>query len=203
MGRGEFVSILGHSGVGKSTLLHIIGSLDHPSSGQVLAAGQDVFSLPPRELDRYRNRQVGFVFQFHHLLADCTALENVMLPALAARLPPREARSRSLEILSEMGLADRLDHVPGKLSGGEQQRVAVARALVMSPGILLADEPTGNLDAETSQSVFEILLRVVASRGLTVVMVTHNQDLATSTDRILTLAGGILVPGAPGPRSAQ
>ncbi len=193
---GEFVAVVGPSGAGKSTLLHILGALDRPNEGQVVYKGNDVFKRRPAEVDRYRNREVGFVFQFHHLMPEFTALENVMMPALAARIRPAQATAEAERLLAEVGLAERATHRPGQLSGGEQQRVAVARALVMSPSLLLADEPTGNLDTESSDAVFGLLREIGRQRGLTVVMVTHNRELAAATDRILTLTAGRISSGS-------
>ncbi|MBP7291400.1 MAG: ABC transporter ATP-binding protein, partial [Nannocystaceae bacterium] len=153
LGVGEMVTIIGASGAGKSTLLHCLGTLDLPSSGKILFDGVDIVELPPPELARFRNRTIGFVFQFHHLLPEFSALENVMMPALVARMPVREARSRAEHMLESVRMSHRLAHRPGELSGGEQQRVAIARALVMQPKLLLADEPTGNLDTRTSEEV--------------------------------------------------
>jgi lipoprotein-releasing system ATP-binding protein len=187
---GEFVAVVGPSGAGKSTLLHILGALDRPDGGTVAFRGVDIFAGRPAALDRYRNREVGFVFQFHHLMPEFTALENVMMPALVSRMSPAQAAAEAQRLLELVGLAERSGHRPGQLSGGEQQRVAVARALVMSPSLLLADEPTGNLDAENSAAVFELLRRLGRQQGLTVAMVTHNRELAEATDRILTLTAG-------------
>ena len=154
--RGEMVAVLGESGVGKSTLLHLLGCLDHPDSGDYLFDGRDVFQRPPAELARFRNRHVGFVFQFHHLLPEFSALENVLMPRLIRREHRRQVEDKGRALLEEMGLADRMDHRPSQLSGGEQQRVAIARALMADPELLLADEPTGNLDPRTSVQVFEV-----------------------------------------------
>ena len=189
---GEMVAITGASGVGKSTLLHVLGTLDRPEAGQVRVAGEDVFVLPESRLRRFRNQVLGFVFQFHHLLPEFTALENVMMPLLVARQPEDSARERAVALLGELGLAGRLEHRPGALSGGEQQRVAVARALATSPRALLADEPTGNLDQETGERLHELLRRLNQEKGITVVVVTHNERLATACDRRLRLAGGVL-----------
>ena len=175
---GEMVAITGASGVGKSTLLHVLGTLDRPESGTVSIAGEDVLELPAGRLDRFRNEVLGFVFQFHHLLPEFTAVENVAMPLLIGRVPTGEAWKRSRALLVELGLGDRLDHRPGALSGGEQQRVAVARALVRSPQVLLADEPTGDLDETTGGRLYELLRRLSRERGLSVVLVTHNERLA-------------------------
>jgi len=195
---GEMLAITGASGVGKSTLLHVLGTLDRPESGRVSVADADVFALDEARLRAFRNRTIGFVFQFHHLLPEFTALENVAMPLLIARTPARTAFERARSLLSEMGLEDRASHRPGALSGGEQQRVAVARALSPSPRALLADEPTGNLDAETGARLHDLLRRLNAERGLTVVVVTHNERLAAGCDRTLRLEGGRLQAPAAG-----
>jgi lipoprotein-releasing system ATP-binding protein len=191
---GEMLAITGASGVGKSTLLHVLGTLDRPESGRLRLEGEEVLGLPEDRLRRLRNRILGFVFQFHHLLPEFSALENVMMPALIARLPGAEARRRAQALLEEMGLAPRTAHRPGALSGGEQQRVAVARALVQSPRILLADEPTGNLDQETGDRLHGLLRRLNEEKRITVVVVTHNERMAAACDRRLRLEGGRLHP---------
>jgi lipoprotein-releasing system ATP-binding protein len=190
----EMVAIVGASGVGKSTLLHVLGTLDRPDGGSLRIAGQDVLALGERQRCEFRNRTLGFVFQFHHLLPEFSALENVAMPLLIARRPADEARRRARELLEEVGLLGRADHRPGALSGGEQQRVAVARALAASPRVVLADEPTGELDRATGRRLQETLRAVVRARGLTVVVVTHNEDLARGCDRVLALEGGRLLP---------
>jgi lipoprotein-releasing system ATP-binding protein len=192
---GEFVAVVGQSGCGKSTLLHLLGGLDRPSSGEILVEGKALHPSSQAALDRYRNRQIGFIFQAHHLLPEFTALENVMVPALIGRESPAEARARAAGLLAEVGLTERLEHRPGELSGGEQQRVAVARALVMSPRLVLADEPTGNLDQDNSLKVFELLRGLNRSRDLAVIMVTHNAELARRADRTLSLDGGVVTAG--------
>jgi len=192
LARGETLSIVGPSGSGKSTLLHILGGLDLPTAGRVDLGGRDLANLDDMELARIRNRYVGFVFQFHHLLRDFTALENVMMPQLVAGVPRSRARSRALELLDQVGLAERSGHVPAKLSGGEQQRVAAARALVNEPPLLLADEPSGNLDLDTSEVLHDVLFELVRNHGTAMVVVTHNPVLAARTDRILRLTGGVL-----------
>jgi lipoprotein-releasing system ATP-binding protein len=195
---GERVAVIGESGVGKSTLLHLLGCLDAPTGGRLLIDGVDVFSRSEVEIAAFRNRAVGFVFQFHHLLGDFTALENVMLPALIGRESPREARTRAAALLERVGLKDRLDHRPGELSGGEQQRVAVARGVMCRPRLLLADEPTGNLDPETGERVHELLLELNAECGATLVVATHNDRLAAAMERTLRLVGGRIDPVAGG-----
>jgi lipoprotein-releasing system ATP-binding protein len=196
---GEMLAITGASGVGKSTLLHVLGTLDRPEKGALAIAGEDMLGLSESRLREARNRTLGFVFQFHHLLPEFSALENVMMPLLIARIPARAARERATALLDEMGLADRRDHRPGALSGGEQQRVAVARGLSQAPRALLADEPTGNLDRETGRRLHELLRTVCRDKGVTVVVVTHDEELAGSCDRRLRLASGRLhVPGLSG-----
>jgi lipoprotein-releasing system ATP-binding protein len=187
---GETLAVVGASGVGKSTLLHILGTLERPSAGKVLWENQDVFALDDRSLAAFRNHKVGFVFQFHHLLAEFNALENVMMPALIARLPQAVAREQAEAILVRVGLKDRLTHRVSTLSGGEQQRVAVARALVLGPEVLLADEPTGNLDPKSGGRVQELIMELNRERGLTSVIVTHNLEMARALDRQITLVDG-------------
>ncbi len=189
---GEVVAIVGQSGVGKSTLLHILGTLDRPTSGHVYFAGQDVFALDERAQAAFRNREIGFVFQFHHLLPDFSAVENVMMPALINGMRWQEAYARARALLERVGLGDRLDHRPGQLSGGELQRVAIARAVVMSPRAVLADEPTGNLDPDTAAGVHELLLELNREHGVTFVLVTHNEELARLAHRSLHLIHGRL-----------
>ena len=188
----EMVAIVGASGVGKSTLLHVLGSLDRPEKGRVEIAGQDIFALDEDRLRVFRNRTLGFVFQFHHLLPEFTALENVMMPMLVARRPLAEARERARALLDELGLGPRAEHRPGALSGGEQQRVAVARALVQSPSALLGDEPSGNLDQETGERLHGLLRRLNQEKAITVLVVTHNERLAAACDRVLRLEAGRL-----------
>jgi lipoprotein-releasing system ATP-binding protein len=192
--RTERVAIIGESGVGKSTLLHILGTLDRPSAGTVFLDGQDLFALPDAELAAWRNREIGFIFQFHHLLPDFSALENVMMPGLIAGLGWPDARQRAEEMLTRVGLSERLTHRPGELSGGEQQRVAVARALLLGPRVILADEPTGNLDPATGEGVLRVLLTLNQELGVTMVIVTHSEKLAAAMDRTLRLQGGKLLP---------
>ena len=187
---GETLAVVGASGVGKSTLLHILGTLERPSAGQLRWDGEEVFALDDHQLAAFRNRKVGFVFQFHHLLPELNAMENVMLPALIARLPQADARQQAEAILVRVGLKDRLSHRVSTLSGGEQQRVAVARALILAPEVLLADEPTGNLDPKSGARVQEMILELNRERGLTSVIVTHNLELARTLDRQITLVDG-------------
>jgi lipoprotein-releasing system ATP-binding protein len=187
---GERVAIVGESGVGKSTLLHILGALDTPSGGRLTVEGVDVFQQDGEALAAFRNEKVGFVFQFNQLLADFTALENVMLPAMMARESMSVARERARALLTEVGLVERADHRPGELSGGEQQRVAVARAMIRRPRLLLADEPTGNLDPDTGERVTNLLLELNRAAGSALVVVTHNDRLASAMGRTLRLAGG-------------
>jgi lipoprotein-releasing system ATP-binding protein len=194
---GECLAVVGASGVGKSTLLHLVGALDRPTAGQLLFDGVDLATRSENELAALRNREIGFVFQFHHLLADFSALENVMLPALIARQPARAARARARELLERVGLADRLDHRPGALSGGEQQRVAVARAVVHRPRLVLADEPTGNLDPVTGESVQRLLLDLNREHGAALIVATHNPGLAAALGRALRLADGRLTEEEP------
>lgn len=189
---GEMVAVLGQSGSGKSTLLQVLGTLDRPSAGRVLFDGEDVFQRGATALDALRNRRIGFIFQFHHLLPDQTALKNVMIPARIGGVPVAEAERRARELLDRVGLGARLHHRPGELSGGEQQRVAIARALVRSPDLLLADEPTGNLDPATAAGVFELLVELNASAGSTMVVVTHSLELAARFPRRLRIQGGVL-----------
>jgi len=190
---GEMVAITGASGVGKSTLLHVLGTLDRPDSGTLHVAGEDVAAYAEPALRAFRNRTLGFVFQFHHLLPEFSALENVMMPMLIARRPEAEARRAAAALLADLGLAARADHRPGALSGGEQQRVAVARGLIQRPRALLADEPTGNLDRSTGDQLHALLRRLNEDRGLTVLIVTHNERLADACHRRLRLEGGHLV----------
>ncbi len=187
---GERGAIVGASGVGKTTLLHILGTLDRPTSGKVLYQGEDVFTLNERALALFRNREIGFVFQFHHLLPEFNALENTMMPCLIQGISGKEAASRAESILTLVGLKDRLSHKPGELSGGEQQRVAVARALVLEPKVLLADEPTGNLDTKTGESVFDLLQEINQIKGVTLIVVTHNPQLANKLSRQIRLVDG-------------
>ncbi len=187
---GQRIAVVGSSGAGKTTLMHIMGGLDHPSSGDVFFEGKDLFALKGSELDAFRNKAIGFVFQFHQLLPEFTALENVMMPLLIAGNSRTKARLPATEILTEVGLKDRMDHKPGALSGGEQQRVAIARALIQKPRLLLADEPTGNLDRSTSEEIFDLLDKLHCSHNLTMVIVTHNDQIAEQMDRVLRIEDG-------------
>jgi lipoprotein-releasing system ATP-binding protein len=192
--RGEMVAIVGASGVGKSTLLQVVGGLDRIDSGTIVIGDMDVAAADDNRRVTFRNRQVGFVFQFHHLLPEFTAVENVAMPLRIARVPPGDAVPRAEALLHEVGLSERVAHRPGMLSGGEQQRVAVARALVMRPALLLADEPTGDLDAQTGEELHGLLRRMHTAHGLTSLIATHNLRLAESCDRVLRLEDGCLNP---------
>ena len=189
---GEMVAVMGASGVGKSTLMHVIGGLDRIDHGRVSVGDTELHTLPDADLVAFRNRHVGFVFQFHHLLPEFSALENVEMPLRIARLREAEANRRARELLDQVGLTDRMSHRPGMLSGGEQQRVAVARALVMHPSLLLADEPTGNLDEKTAESLHILIREMHQRHGLTSVIATHNPRLAESCNRVLRLEDGRL-----------
>lgn len=189
---GETIAMVGASGAGKSTLLHLMGGLDRPTAGEVLFQGKDIFLLNDVSLASFRNHSVGFVFQFHHLLSEFTALENVMMPALINGTGRNEAQSAAAGLLKDVGLAHRLTHKPGELSGGEQQRVAIARALVMSPQLLLADEPTGNLDTRTSEEVHALLSDIHLQKNITLVIVTHNESLAARMGKTIRLVDGCI-----------
>jgi len=190
--KGEMLAIVGASGVGKSTLLHLLGGLDQSDSGAVRVADADLTTMPAQDLVNFRNRHVGFVFQFHHLMPEFDAAENVEMPMRIARLSRAEARRRAVDLLGRVGLGDRLLHRPAMLSGGEQQRIAVARALVMKPTLLLADEPTGDLDEDTAEALHELLREMHAEHGLTSIIATHNPRLAAACDRVLCLEQGQL-----------
>jgi lipoprotein-releasing system ATP-binding protein len=190
--KGEMTALMGPSGVGKSTLLHILGTLDRPSSGRVLFEDVDVFRLKEDPLAEFRSRSVGFVFQFHHLLPEFSTMENAMMPAFVAGINEDEAERKAHSLLEYVGLSGRLTHKPGELSGGEQQRVAVARALMLDPKVVLADEPTGNLDTETGQELFN-LLKEINKKGITFVIVTHNETLASQCSRTLKMKDGRIV----------
>jgi len=191
---GEVVSIVGPSGSGKSTLLHLLGGLDSPTEGEVVMDSLDLNNITEEELSSVRNKKIGFIFQFHHLLRDFSALENVMMPLLIGGRARREVKERAAEMLAAMGLSDRAHHRPIELSGGEQQRVAVARALVGSPVMILADEPTGNLDRANGEELHEMIFRVSRDKGVSFVIATHNEKLANKADRIFRLEDGILQP---------
>lgn len=191
--RGELIAIVGASGAGKSTLLHIIGTLDQPSSGTVTFDGQDLFQLSEIQQAEFRNRRIGFVFQFHHLLPEFTALENACMPALVQRRDQEAVALEATALLTEVGLAQRLHHKPGELSGGEQQRVAMARALMQKPDVVLADEPTGNLDTHTGDGLFGLMRDLNKTRGTTFIIVTHNDKLSAQSDRIVHMQDGLIV----------
>jgi lipoprotein-releasing system ATP-binding protein len=192
--QGEILAIVGASGAGKSTLLHILGTLDRPTSGTVLFEGQDLFQLSDQKQAEFRNRRIGFVFQFHHLLPEFTALENVCLPAHIQNRSAQDAQAEATSLLRDVGLEHRMNHKPGELSGGEQQRVAVARALIQQPNLVLADEPTGNLDTHTGDALFTLMRTLNRSRGITFVIVTHNEKLSAQADRIIHMEDGQIVP---------
>lgn len=192
--RGEMLAIVGASGAGKSTLLHILGTLDQPTSGTVLFEGEDLFQLSDQKQAEFRNRRIGFVFQFHHLLPEFTALENVCLPAYIQNRSANDAHAEATSLLKDVGLEHRMNHKPGELSGGEQQRVAVARALIQQPNLVLADEPTGNLDTHTGDALFTLMRTLNRSRGITFVIVTHNEKLSAQADRIVHMEDGQIIP---------
>lgn len=193
--RGEIVAIVGKSGAGKTTLLQILGTLDRPDQGTVRIDGQDVFALGEKELAKFRNRHIGFIFQFHQLLPEFTALENVMIPALIAGEGRSESRRRAEQLLADLGLSERLNHKPAALSGGEKQRVAAARALMMSPSVILADEPTGSLDEANKQELNRLLLHLREQYGQTIIIVTHDKELSAIADRVIEMTDGIITDG--------
>ena len=194
--KGEIVSIIGKSGAGKTTLLQIIGTLDRPDSGSVVIDGVDVFALKEKELADFRNRHIGFSFQFHQLLPEFNALENVMMPAMIARMTEKEAELRAVQLLTELGMAERLTHKPNELSGGEKQRVAAARAMMMSPDVILADEPSGSLDESNKKELHKLLLQMREQYGQTIIIVTHDKELAEISDRVIEMRDGICARGA-------
>jgi len=191
--KGEIVAIVGKSGAGKTTLLQIIGTLDHPSKGKVLIDNTDVFAMKDRELASFRNRHIGFIFQFHQLLPEFTALENVCIPAMIAREKESEYKARAEQLLTELGLKERMHHKPNELSGGEKQRVAAARALMMRPTIILADEPTGSLDEKNKKELSELLLQLRKQYNQTILLVTHDKELAQLCDRVIEIKDGVII----------
>ncbi len=198
---GDFLAIRGASGAGKSTLLHLIGGLDSPDAGQVRVGDRDLSTLSPRELARFRNLRIGFVFQAYHLLPELDALENVCLPARMARQPPAQTEARGRDLLRRVGLQDRSEHLPAELSGGEQQRVAIARALINRPELLIADEPTGNLDSHTGEHIINLLRELRAELNTTLLIATHDSKIAACAPRIVSLVDGLVEPASPPPPS--
>jgi lipoprotein-releasing system ATP-binding protein len=194
--KGKLIAVVGPSGAGKSTLLHILGGLDKPTQGKVVFEGENIYSLSDSALCRIRNKNIGFVFQFYHLLSEFTVLENVLMPALISRkstVDSRQSTEKALSLLQEAGLGERIEHFPNQLSGGEQQRVAIVRALINSPSLLLCDEPTGNLDSKTGNEIISLIREINAQNKMTVILVTHNAELAKIADQIYHLKDGILM----------